>query len=141
MAAAGIHHVALTVTRWERARAFYSELAEALGAKPVIDTKGAPHRDAEGRVLIFAGSGYMFSIWEASPAYRSNVFRMYNVGLHHVAFLAPSREEVDRLHQALIVMNADVLEAPREYDYVPGYYAVFFKDPDGMKLEYAHVPA
>jgi hypothetical protein len=27
-------------------------------------------------------------------------------------------------------------DAPREYPaYVPGYYAVFFSDPDGIKLE------
>jgi hypothetical protein len=33
-----------------------------------------------------------------------------------------------------------VLDAPAEYDYEPGYYAVFFTDPDGMKLEFLHVP-
>ena len=30
--------------------------------------------------------------------------------------------------------------APREYDYIPGYFAVFFYDPDGIKLEIVHVP-
>ncbi len=29
---------------------------------------------------------------------------------------------------------------PREYDYSPGYFAVFFHDPDGIKLEIVHVP-
>ena len=29
---------------------------------------------------------------------------------------------------------------PGDYDYIPGYYAVFFADPDGIKLEYAHIP-
>ena len=29
---------------------------------------------------------------------------------------------------------------PREYDYRPGYYAGFFYDPDGIKLEIVHVP-
>jgi hypothetical protein len=29
---------------------------------------------------------------------------------------------------------------PREYDYIPGYFAVFFYDPDGIKLEIVHVP-
>jgi glyoxylase I family protein len=33
-----------------------------------------------------------------------------------------------------------VLDAPREYpEYVPGYYAVFFADPDGIKLELVHI--
>src|SRR5262245_59281807 len=39
-----------------------------------------------------------------------------------------------------IFMGADVLEPPQEYPYVPGYYAVFFRDPDGMKLEYVYIP-
>ncbi len=30
---------------------------------------------------------------------------------------------------------------PRAYDYTPGYYAVFFYDPDGIKLEIVHRPA
>lgn len=30
---------------------------------------------------------------------------------------------------------------PREYGYTPGYYAVFFFDPDGLKLEIVYKPA
>jgi hypothetical protein len=30
---------------------------------------------------------------------------------------------------------------PQEYTYSPGYYAVFFYDPDGLKLEILHTPA
>ena len=30
--------------------------------------------------------------------------------------------------------------AAAEYAYIPGYYAVFFYDPDGIKLEIVHVP-
>ena len=37
--------------------------------------------------------------------------------------------------------NGALLESePQEYTYMPGYYAVFFYDPDGMKLEILHVP-
>jgi hypothetical protein len=29
----------------------------------------------------------------------------------------------------------------QQYDrYLPGYYAVFFADPDGLKLEYVYTP-
>ena len=31
-------------------------------------------------------------------------------------------------------------DRPQEYGYLPGYYAVFFYDPDGIKLEILHVP-
>jgi glyoxylase I family protein len=38
--------------------------------------------------------------------------------------------------------NGMLLESePQEYTYSPGYYAVFFYDPDGLKLEILHTPA
>ena len=36
--------------------------------------------------------------------------------------------------------NEQIENEPAEYDYIPGYYAVFFHDPDGIKLEIVHVP-
>ena len=37
-------------------------------------------------------------------------------------------------------VGASVESPPQEYTYIPGYYAVFFYDPDGLKLEIVHVP-
>ena len=34
----------------------------------------------------------------------------------------------------------EIESGPREYDYTPGYYAVFLHDPDGIKLEIVHRP-
>ena len=53
--------------------------------------------------------------------------------------MAESREDVDRLHELLVKIGANVLDLPGEY-YEGGYYAVFFADPDGLKLEYVHLP-
>ena len=36
--------------------------------------------------------------------------------------------------------GAEIESEPQEYTYLPGYYAVFFYDPDGLKLEIVHVP-
>ncbi len=48
---------------------------------------------------------------------------------------------MDELYRTLIEMKAEVLNAPREYpQYEPGYYAGFFLDPDGIKLEYVFTP-
>ena len=140
MNATGIHHIALCVNNWERAEPFYKALADALGAKPFIETQGSPHRTADGRVLIFVGDGFMFSIWEALAEHRNNTFADYNIGLHHFAFQAPSRQAVDTLHDTLVEIGADIVDPPQEYDYVPGYYAVFFRDPEGIRIEYAHIP-
>jgi catechol 2,3-dioxygenase-like lactoylglutathione lyase family enzyme len=40
----------------------------------------------------------------------------------------------------MLELGADILDAPAEYDYNPGYYAVFFRDPDGFKVEVVHIP-
>lgn len=141
MNATGIHHIALVVNDWAKSEPFYLGLAKALGAEPFIQGQGAPHRDENGRVIIFAGNGFMFSIWEALDENKPNAFHDYNVGLHHFAFQAPSREAVDALYEAIVKLGADVVDEPAEYDYVPGYYAVFFRDPNGIRLEYAYVPA
>ena len=51
------------------------------------------------------------------------------------------RAEVDGLHRVLLDMGAEILDPPQAFpQYTEGYYAVFFLDPDGIKLELAHTP-
>ena len=50
-------------------------------------------------------------------------------------------EDVDLLHELLLKIGATVLDPPADYPaYGEGYYAVFFSDPDGIKLEFVYVP-
>ena len=45
------------------------------------------------------------------------------------------------MYQLLLRIGATILDPPADYPrYGPGYYAVFFSDPDGLKLEYVHWP-
>ncbi len=64
--------------------------------------------------------------------------------LHYMAFHAESRAAVDEVHAAVREAGGEVLDAPTDYTgqagYSSGYYAVFFSDPDGVKLEVAYVP-
>jgi glyoxylase I family protein len=63
----------------------------------------------------------------------------YTVGLHHFAWNADSPDDVDRLYGTLVEAGVPILDPPAEYpQYGAGYYAVFFADPDGIKLEYVH---
>jgi glyoxylase I family protein len=64
----------------------------------------------------------------------------YEVGVHHVAFAASERWMVDERAAWLADRGAPIESGPREYSYIAGYYAVFFYDPDGIKLEIVHVP-
>jgi glyoxylase I family protein len=65
-------------------------------------------------------------------------FELYAPGLHHIAFAVAAREDVDAAHAAAIAAGADVLHAPRLWpEYRDDYYATFFLDPDGFRLEVA----
>jgi glyoxylase I family protein len=67
-------------------------------------------------------------------------FDRYAVGVHHLCFEVPSREVVDERARWLRERRTRIESGPTEYDYTPGYYAVFFYDPDGIKLELLHRP-
>jgi glyoxylase I family protein len=61
--------------------------------------------------------------------------------VHHIAFAATTRNDVDTLYRLLLEIGAQILDTPQEYTkYEPGYYAVFFLDPDGIKLECVFTP-
>jgi glyoxylase I family protein len=127
----GIEHVDLTVNDVTRSRAFFDKVLGELG-----------FRKYEGHDYIaWANAQMTIAIRAASEANRDARFDRYRVGLHHLAFRARSRADVDAFHAFLTREKIVVLDAPAEYpQYGPNYYAVFFADPDGMKLEVVHFP-
>ena len=71
---------------------------------------------------------------------RDRTFDRYAVGLHHIAFEAHSRARVDERADWIRAQGVEIESGPMPYAYLPGYYAVFFYDHDGIKLEILHVP-
>ena len=64
-------------------------------------------------------------------------------GLHHLAFSVDSRAEVERIYEEVIknLENVTVEDPPIDCpEYSEGYYATFFFDPDGIKLEVTYTP-
>jgi glyoxylase I family protein len=132
----GIHHIDLVVSSIERSLPFYRELLGPLGWHGISEVEG------ERGETIWYLSGYDASIGlRESQSDASGAVDRYRVGLHHLAIEAVSRAVVDE-RAAWLRGNGALLESePQEYTYMPGYYAVFFYDPDGLKLEILHVPA
>src|SRR5262249_19516835 len=88
-------------------------------------------------VPLWAGDRTEVGLRQA-PSEHNRTHDRYSPGLHHLAFGAPDRAAVDRVHEALLKLDVKVLDAPATYgQYGPGYFAVFFSDPDGIKIEYA----
>ncbi len=132
----GIHHVFISVNNITRSKAFYASLMPRLGYGACWE-----YPDGDRPSVGWLGSGGSFWIKQADPQYASETFSKDRVGLCEIAFHADSRDMVDALARDLPSWGGDILDAPREYpEYVPGYYAVFFADPDGIKLEAVHFP-
>ena len=80
----------------------------------------------------------------ATPSERREpAFHRKNTGLNHLCFGVRAREDVDRFVTEFLTTHAIavIYEGVREYpEYHRGYYAVFFEDPDRLKIEVAYVP-
>lgn len=132
-----LSHLDITVSDLERSVEFYHCVLERLGYRPMYDVgAGAPCwgiSDADG-------SCFTIALKAAAPDKRSTKHDRYAPGLHHFAFHVDSRDDVDQFYKFLLGLGTTILDPPAEYDYTPGYYAVFFADPDSLKLEAAFEP-
>lgn len=129
-----IHHIDLTVKDPWESRAFYDAVLGFMGYR-------CNKEDAWGFDYELVGGGTEIGIRKADGAGLSRTHDRYSPGLHHIAWRAESREDVDRLYQLLLKLGSKILDVPADYPrYGKGYYAVFYADPDGLKLEYVFTP-
>jgi glyoxylase I family protein len=130
----GVDHLDLVVSDLDHSLELYRALLEPLGyvwASEIVGERGE-------RVVYLGGSGIVpVSLRQAQTPGR---YDRYRIGIHHIAFQAPSREIVDERLRWARGQGLEIENDPKEYDYRPGYYAGFFYDPDGIKLEIVHVP-
>jgi catechol 2,3-dioxygenase-like lactoylglutathione lyase family enzyme len=135
-----LRHVVLNVTSIERSLPFYRGLLEPLGWTELTEYVG--ERGQPTWSLWGPGGAEMPSLQLRERLSEGHApHDRFAVGVHHVAFDAPSREAVDDRAHWLREVGATIESGPEAYDrYAPGYYAVFFYDPDGLKLEVVHKP-
>jgi glyoxylase I family protein len=132
----GFHHIDLNVSDLAASKAVYGPVLEFLGYTQVKD-EGGFEWDLKG----MDGRGASLGLRQCDPGELGYPHRRYAPGLHHLAWRADSRADVDRLYELLVEKGIKVLDPPAHYPQYSGdYYAVFFEDPDGMKLEVVHAP-
>jgi catechol 2,3-dioxygenase-like lactoylglutathione lyase family enzyme len=129
----GVSHVDICVSSVERSLPFYRELLAPLGYRRVAEIEG----ERGETVWYLLGDRDSVGIRAAQAG---GAHDRYRLGLHHLAFDADSRETVEERTAWLRDHGAELESGPGEYPYSPGYYAVFFYDPDGIKLEIVHNP-
>jgi catechol 2,3-dioxygenase-like lactoylglutathione lyase family enzyme len=134
-----ISHVDLVVSSIERSLPFYRGLLEPIGWSRLREVDG--ERGETIYYLSVDGAGVAaLGLREKRSDAHGVPYDRYAVGVHHLCFDVPSREVVDERARWLREQGAVIESGPAAYGYTPGYYAVFFYDPDGIKLELLHRP-
>jgi glyoxylase I family protein len=132
MRSGGLHHVDLVVSSIERSLPFYRDLLGPLGWHVISEVEG----ERGETIWYLSGRGTSIGLREAQSEGAAD---RYAVGLHHLAIEVASRAAVDERAEWVQEAGCELESEPQEYGYLPGYYAVFFYDPDGLKLEILHV--
>jgi len=75
---------------------------------------------------------------EVSKENKAKGYYNENIGLNHLAFGVSKKEDVDKFYQEFIIPKGikPLYNSPKPFpEYTEKYYAVFFEDPDRIKLE------
>jgi len=125
MRVVGIDHLSIRVSDYQKSKQFYSRLFAFLGFELSDE-----YEDAIG----WTNGKTRFWISPADATGLEHKYRIGDVGFHHYAFQLRNRKDVDALQSFLRdELGATIVDPAAEY--YDDYYAVFFLDPDGMKLE------
>ncbi len=120
----GIDHLVIRVGDFARSKAFYGRLFAFLGFEVLGDY---------GDTIGWTNGRTRFWIGEADAEGKKRPYRIGDIGFHHYAFELRSRKDVDDLEAFLKREGVEIVDPADEY--YDDYYAVFFLDPDGLKLE------
>jgi len=122
----GLDHIYISVSDFDRSVTFYDGVMQAFGFKkgdrPIA---GEPHAHYFNRHLQYT----------IRPAVRGDRCDPYSPGVHHICFQAPDRASVDAAYEALCELGVTAVEPALYPEYHDDYYATFFDDPDGVRLE------
>lgn len=123
----GIDHVYITVSDLDRSRAFYDTVfLGVLGFRRNAFTLGGDqHLQYYNRHF-----GYVLR-----PARVLQSYQPYAPGLHHLCLRVDSVDDVRAVSAALNAAGIAATPAALHDQYAPDYWATFFTDPDGIRLE------
>lgn len=127
----GVAHIILRVNRFDECVGFYDALMQRLGLKAVVRTDV---------FVYYVGGRTALGIRRPEPEFAEHAHQELAPGIDHICFRARSREDVDALYPFVQEIGAEIVRAPEEGPWAPGYYSLSFRDPEGIRLEVNHVP-
>ncbi len=121
-------HLGINVPDLTGAKRYYDAMMPLVGFEPFFhggdEFSYRPADNKPGTYLFFY------------PATRPGEYSPQRTGLQHLAFVVRCRSAVHTVHEHVIRLGGTVIHAPRHFPQYPGhYYATFWCDPFGLKLE------
>ncbi len=121
-------HLGINVPDLATAKRYYDALMPLVGFEPFFaaddEFSFKPADDKPGTYLFFY------------PSTRAATYSPEQTGLQHLAFIVRGRSDVDLVHDHVVRSGGSVIHAPQHFSQYPGhYYATFWSDPFGIKLE------
>ena len=131
-----IDHIQITVKDMSIAVPFYDEFLPLLGFD-IQNKVSAVIEEHDFYVVEYTHPLLAFAVTSPRKAFIDDTINRRKPGaLHHLAFKVESRAEIDRLYFELKEIGATIVRKPKLYpEYGPDYYALFFKDLEGIKYE------
>jgi catechol 2,3-dioxygenase-like lactoylglutathione lyase family enzyme len=121
-------HLGINVPDLTTAKRYYDALMPLVGFEPFFaaddEFSFKPADNKPGTFLFFY------------PTAVAGPYSAERTGLQHLAFMVPRRSLVDGVHDHVVSQGGPVINAPQRFPQYPGhYYATFWSDPFGIKLE------
>jgi catechol 2,3-dioxygenase-like lactoylglutathione lyase family enzyme len=127
----GVAHIILRVNRFTECVAFYDQLMPRLGLQAVLRMD---------EFVYYVGGRTALGLRRPEAGHEDHSHDELAPGIDHLCFRARSRSDVDELYPFLQQIGAEMVRAPEEGPWAPGYYSLSFRDPEGIRLEVNHVP-
>lgn len=126
-----LDHIDLRVKNMEIAAKFYAKFLPQLGfVREKHEPSPGPDACEDFHTFYSAGDG------QPSEFFGFTLDKNHRPNGTRIAFWAETLEKVDAIAKLVREAGGKNLEGPEIcHDYSPGYYAFFFEDPDGNKLE------
>lgn len=129
-----VYHIQLNVSDPKISFKFYKDLLAYFEYKITYEDK---------EVIGLSNGTCDFWIQTVEKKYLKDKFHRKNTGINHIAFRVDKKEYVDRFYKEFILPRkmSTLYKTPREFpEYEKGYYAIYFEDPDRIKLEITYLP-
>ncbi|MBD77887.1 MAG: glyoxalase [Crocinitomicaceae bacterium] len=131
-----IDHIQVTVKDLAVAEPFYDQLLSILGFDMNLKSRGRVEAH-DFDVVEYVHSNLTIGINSPREVLKDEPIHRRKPGaVHHIAFKAESREQIDELYPKIKSVGANIVEPPQYYpQHGESYYALFFKDLEGIKYE------